>query len=74
MSEEFDVELPHENREAYKWWHLIDIRDLDEKSMVVEEGQIINVLMKATRVDETRESAYGHGGSPDTYSEIEDQE
>ena len=74
MSEEFDVELPHENREVDKWWYLIDIRDLGEKPMAVEEGQIINVLMKATKDDETRQSAYGHGGYRDTYSNIEDQE
>lgn len=37
-SEEFEIEVLHENREEDKLWHSIDIRDLGEKPVNVPEG------------------------------------
>jgi hypothetical protein len=70
-SEEFELELNHEERDLENHWHTFELQSVGEKAVVVEEGQEIHCLIKVMDSSDMRKCIYGYNGYKDRYSKFE---
>jgi hypothetical protein len=73
-SEEFDIELNHEERDQENYWHTFELKSVGQKPIVVDEGCSIHCCIKVMESNDMKKCIYGYNGYKDRYSKFETQD
>lgn len=70
-SEEYELELLHEERDEENHWHTFDIASVGMKPIKCNEGDRIDCCLKVKVSNDMKKCIYGYQGYKDKYSKIE---